>query len=143
MVSAIKDVDKDSYVKIAISSITIREDQGFKDKNSGVNNNLKNYFNSAGMNLIDNSNIDRSCLNRVKVLLNRKETAALAKNLCRFPWVFPVDWIITGCEAVFIRDEVNSWDNHSDISKMKNLRLKNPKIYNFFVPEYKLSSEYV
>ena len=108
MVSAVKDVDKDSYVKIAISSIAIREDQDFKDKNSDVNNNLKNYFNSAGMNLIDNSNIDRSCLNRVKVLLNRKETAALAKNLCRFPWVFPVDWIITGCEGVFIRDEVNS-----------------------------------
>ena len=49
MVSAVKDVDKDSYVKIAISSIAIREDQDFKDKNSGVNNNLKNYFNSAGM----------------------------------------------------------------------------------------------
>ena len=45
MVSAVKDVDKDSYVKIAISSIAIREDQDFKDKNSDVNNNLKNYFN--------------------------------------------------------------------------------------------------
>ena len=83
------------------------------------------------MDFIDNSNIARSCLNRGKLELNRKGTAALAKNLCRFVRSLPVDWIITGPEGAFIRDEVNSLDNHSDISEMKNLRLKNPKNITF------------
>ena len=49
-----------------------------------VNNKLKNYCNSAGMDFIDNLIIEKSCLNRGKLGLNRKGTAALAKNLCRF-----------------------------------------------------------
>ena len=43
--------------------------------------NLKNYFNSVGMDFIGNSNIDGSCLNRGKLHMNRKGTVALAKNL--------------------------------------------------------------
>ena len=34
---------------------------------------------------------------------------------------------VRGREGAFIIDEVNSSDNRSDISKMKKLRLKNPK----------------
>ena len=83
------------------------------------------------MDFIDNSNIARSYLNRGKLDLNRKGTAALAKNLCRFLRSLPVDRIITGPEGAFLRDEVNSLDNHSDISEMKNLRLKNPKNITF------------
>ena len=33
---------------------------------------------------------------------------------------------IAGRKGAFMRDEVNSLDNHSDISEMKNLRVKNP-----------------
>ena len=79
------------------------------------------------MDFIDNSNIDRSLLNRGKLHPNRKGTAVLAKKLCRFVRYLPVGWIITGREGAFIRDEVNSLNNHSDISEMRNLRLKNPK----------------
>ena len=50
-------------------------------KINDVNNKLKNYCNSAGMDFIDNSNIDGSCLNRGKLHLNRKGTAALALGL--------------------------------------------------------------
>ena len=56
------------------------------------------------MDFIDNSNIDRSCLNRGKLHLNRKGTAALAKNFIRFVRSF-----------------------RSDISEIKKFRLKNPK----------------
>ena len=35
------------------------------------------------MDFIGNSNIDGSCLNRGKLHLNRKDTAALAENFCR------------------------------------------------------------
>ena len=52
LVSAVKEVDKDSSVKIAFSSIINREDKGFKDKFDNVNNKLKNYCNSAGMFLL-------------------------------------------------------------------------------------------
>ena len=89
--------------------------------------NFKKYCNSAGIDFLNNSNIDGSYLNRGKLHLNRKGTAALAKILCRFVKFLPLDWIITGREGAFIRDEVNSLDNHSYISERKNLRLKNPK----------------
>ena len=114
-------------VKITFFSIINHEDEDFKDEINDVNDKLQNYCNSAGMDFIDNANIDRSCLNRGKLHLNRKGTAALTKNFCRFVRSLPVDWIITGREGAFIRDEVNCLDNHSDIFEMKNLRLKNHK----------------
>ena len=91
LVSAVKEVDKDNSVKIAFSSIINREDEDFKDKIHDVNNKLKNYCNSAGMDFNDNSNIVGSCLSRGKLHLNRKGTAALAKNFCRFVRSLPVD----------------------------------------------------
>ena len=63
LVIAVKDVDKDHSVKTAIFRIITCEDEDFKDKINYVNNKLKNYFNSVGMDFIDNSNIDASCLN--------------------------------------------------------------------------------
>ena len=126
LVSAVKEVDKNQSVKIAFCSILSREDEDFKDKISDINNKLINYCNSAGMDFIDNSNIDGSCLNRGKLHLNRKGTAPLAKKLFRFVKSLPSDWIITGWEGAFIRDEVNSLYNHSDIFEMKNVCLKNP-----------------
>ena len=84
LVNAVKEADKDNSVKIAFSSIIKCEDEDFKDKTNDVNNKLKNYYNSKGRYFLDNSNIDGSCLNRSKLHLNRKRTAALAKNLCRF-----------------------------------------------------------
>ena len=91
LVSAVKEVDKDNSIKIAFSSIINREDEDFKDKITDVNNKLKNYCNSAGMDFIDNLNIERSCLNRGKLNLNRKGTAAITKNLGRFVRSLPVD----------------------------------------------------
>ena len=76
---------------------------------------------------IENSNIDRSYLNRGKLHLNRKGTVAIAKNLYRFVRSLPLGWIINGREGAFIRDEDKSLDNHSEISEMKSLRLKSPK----------------
>ena len=70
--------------KLAFSNIINHEDKDFKDQINDVNNKLKNYCNSAGMDFIDNSNIDGSCLNRGKPHLNRKGTATLAKKFFRF-----------------------------------------------------------
>ena len=84
LISAAKKVDKENSIKIAFSSVINHEDEDFKDKINDANNKLKNYCNSAGMDFIDNSNIDGSCLNRGKLHLNRIGTAALAKNLRSF-----------------------------------------------------------
>ena len=91
LVSALKEVDKDNSIKIALSGIRNRDNDDFKDKINDVNNKLKNYCNAAAMVFIDNASINVSCLNAGKVHLNRKRTAALAKNLCRFLMPFPVD----------------------------------------------------
>ena len=91
LVCVVKEVDKDNSIKIAFSSIINREDEDFKDEINDVSNKLKSYCNSAVMDFIDNSNIGRSCLNRGKLHLNRKGTAALAKNFCRFIRSLPVD----------------------------------------------------
>ena len=48
------------------------EDKDFKDKINDLNNKLKNYCNSTGMDFVDNSNIDGSCVNRGKLHLYRK-----------------------------------------------------------------------
>ena len=47
LVSAVKEVDEDNFVKIAFSSIINHEEEDFKDKINDVNNKLKNYCNSA------------------------------------------------------------------------------------------------
>ena len=91
LVSPVKEVDKVNSIKVAFSSIINREDEDFKDKINDINNKLKNYCKSAGMDFIDNSNIDGSCLNRGKLHLNRKGIAALAKKFCRFVRALPVD----------------------------------------------------
>ena len=75
------------FCKYNLLSLSLFTDCIFKD----VNNKLKNYCNSAGMDFIDNLNIERSCLNRGKLNLNRKGTAALTKNLGRFVRSLPVD----------------------------------------------------
>ena len=91
LVSTVKKDDQDNSIEIAFSSTINREDEDFKDKIKDVKNKLKNCCNSAGMDFIDNSNIDGSCLNRGKLHLNRKGTAALAKNFCRFARSLPED----------------------------------------------------
>ena len=83
------------------------------------------------MNFIENLNIHGLCLNRGKLHLNGNRTEVLARYLCRFIRYLPVHWIITGRQYAFIRDEVNFLDNHSDISEMKIVLLKNPKNINF------------
>ena len=84
MASPIKEVGKEHYERIALSNIKNCEDKDFKNKINNANKKLKNYCNSAGMKFIDNLNIDGSCLNRGKLHLNSKDTAASAKTLCRF-----------------------------------------------------------
>ena len=72
LVSAVKETDKDSSVKIAFSSIINREDEDFKDKINDVYNKLKTTVTQQVWILLTiQILIDRSCVNRGKLHLNR------------------------------------------------------------------------
>jgi len=55
-----------------------------KQKVSQVNKKLRNFSNRNSIELIDNSNIELSCLSKKKLHLNVKGDALLAKNFINF-----------------------------------------------------------
>ena len=49
-----------------------------------INAKLQRFCNSEGLPFIDNNNIDRSCLNKGKLYLNRPGLSYLASNFKKF-----------------------------------------------------------
>ena len=88
LVSAVKEVDKDNSIKIAFSSIINREDEDFKDNINDVNNKLKK---TSAIQQVWILLAIQILMDRGKLHLNRKGTAALAKIFCRFLRSLPVD----------------------------------------------------
>ena len=88
LVSAVKEVDKDNSRKIAFSSIINREDEDFKDNINDVNNKLKK---TSAIQQVWILLAIQILMDRGKLHLNRKGTAALAKIFCRFLRSLPVD----------------------------------------------------
>ena len=68
--------------KVVLSNICYREDRsdlnGIRNK---VNTDLKKLGDEMKVNIIDNGNIDQSCLARKKLHLNKKGLAKLSKNI--------------------------------------------------------------
>ena len=83
VISSIKEYDTDDNIKIALSSIIHRSDHDFEDKINETNRKLENLCKGNGMIFINNSNIDSTCLNRSKLLLNKSETSLLIKNFSK------------------------------------------------------------
>ena len=88
LVSAVKEVDKDNSRKIAFSSIINREDEDFKDNINDVSNKLKK---ASAIQQVWILLAIQILMDRGKLHLNRKGTAALAKIFCRFVRSLPVD----------------------------------------------------
>ena len=88
LVSAVKEVDKDNSRKIAFSSIINREDEDFKDNINDVNNKLKK---TSAIQQVWILLAIQILMDRGKLHLNRKGTAALAKIFCRFIRSLSVD----------------------------------------------------
>ena len=88
LVSAVKEVDKDNSRKIAFSSIINREDEDFKDNINDVNNKLKK---TSAIQQVWILLAIQILMDRGKLHLNRKGTAALAKIFFRFLRSLPVD----------------------------------------------------
>ena len=68
------------HLKLSLSSLIKRYHQDFNDDIANINEKLQRFCNSQGLSFIDNNNIDRSCLNKDKLHLNRRGSSYLANN---------------------------------------------------------------
>ena len=79
-----KNDENDGSTDIVISGLIKRFDCNAIDDIERVNEKLKRWCIGKGLTFIDNNNINESCLNREKVLLNRKGSSYLANNFKKF-----------------------------------------------------------
>ena len=70
--------------QVVISGLIKRYDQGFNEDIKSINEKIQNLCTSKGLSFIDNSNIDKSCLNRTKLHLNRRGSSFLVNNFKKF-----------------------------------------------------------
>ena len=84
LVKEIDEFDKQNPPKVVISSLIKRYDQDFNDDIVNINEKLQRFCNSKGLSFIDNNNIDRTCLNKGKLHLNRRGLSYFANNFKKF-----------------------------------------------------------
>ena len=90
-----------------------------------INRKLENLCKGKGIKFINNSNIDGSCLNRSKLHLNKSGTALLVKN---FSQALKPNWLCSFNDSVADKTtNFASASNTSNVSLLRNLRMKNPK----------------
>ena len=77
-VQEIDEHDKQNPPKVVIPSKMY--DQDFNDDIAHINEKLPRFCNSKGLSFIVNNNIDRSCLNKGKLHLNRRGSSYLRNN---------------------------------------------------------------
>ena len=70
--------------QVVISGLIKRYDQDFNEDIKSINEKIQSLCTSKGLSFIDNSNIDKSCLNRRKLHLNRRGSSFLANNFKKF-----------------------------------------------------------
>ena len=80
LIKKIDEYDKQNPPKVVTSSLIKRYDQDFNDDIADINQKLQRFCNSKGLYFIDNNNIDRSCLNKVKLHRNRPGLSYFANN---------------------------------------------------------------
>ena len=69
---------------VVISSLIKRYDQDFNEDIKSINEKIQSLCKSKGLSFIDKSNIDKSCLNRSELHLNRRGSSFLANNFKKF-----------------------------------------------------------
>ena len=92
---------------------------------------LENYCKGNEFFLIDNSNIDATCLNKSKLLLDRKGTYYLANNFRKH--IFNIEWNIYGsvirekaleclCTSLMFRTTDNDSETTLKLNCLKKLK---------------------
>ena len=80
----IEGYDTQNKSQVAISSLIKRYDQDFNEDIKSINEKNQSLCTSKGLSFIDYSSIDKSCLNKSKLNLNRKVLSFLADNFKKF-----------------------------------------------------------
>ena len=75
LVKEIDEYDKQNPPKVVISSLIKRYDKDFNDDIANISEKLQRFCNGKDLSFIDNNNIDRSCLNKGKLHLNRRRSS--------------------------------------------------------------------
>ena len=84
LVKEIDGYDKQNPHKVGISSLIKMYDKDLNDDMANINEKLQRFCNGKGLSFIGNNNIDRSCLNKGKLHLNRQGSSYLANNFKKF-----------------------------------------------------------
>ena len=84
LLKEIEGYDTHKKPQVVISGLIKRYDQDFNEDIKSINEKIQNLCTSKGLSFIDNSNIDKSCLNRSKLHLNRRGSSFLANNFKQF-----------------------------------------------------------
>ena len=77
LAKCMKELDREEEVKIGFSSMINRSDRNLEKEIVDLNLKLKWYSKGNQFLFLDNYNIDKSCLNNIKLHLNEKGTNIL------------------------------------------------------------------
>ena len=83
----VKDIEENNHgniPQVVISSIIKRYDQDYNEEIQSINDKLQRICTRKGLPFIDNNNIDKSCMNKGKLHLNRRGSFFLANNFKKF-----------------------------------------------------------
>ena len=125
VITTIKEIDVNNEIQIAFSSVTHRDDQDFVKEIKEINRKLENLCKGKGIKFINNNNSDGSCLNRSKLHLNKSGTVLLVKRF----WQAVKPNLLCNFNNSLADKTTNfaSGKNTSNVSLLRNLRIKNPK----------------
>ena len=84
MVKEIEENNHENIPQVVIYSIIKRYDQDYNEEIQSINDKLQRFCTSKGLSFIDNNNIDKSCLNKGKLHLNRRGSSFLGNNFKKF-----------------------------------------------------------
>ena len=84
LLKEIEGYDTHKKPRLVISGLIKRYDQDLNEDIKSINGKIQSLCTSKGLPFIDNSNIDKSCLNKSKLHLNRRGLYFLADNFKKF-----------------------------------------------------------
>ena len=84
LVKEIEENNQENIPQAVISSIIKPYDQDYNEEIQSMNDKLQRFCTSKGLSFIDNNNMDKSCLNKGKLHLNRRGSSFLANNFKNF-----------------------------------------------------------
>ena len=80
----IEGYDKQNKPQVVILSLIKKYDQDFNEEIKSINEKLERLCTSKGLSFIGISNIDKSCLNRSKLYLNKRGSFFWANSFKKF-----------------------------------------------------------